>query len=325
MITMAFRTTQANDEIIRMLCLDSVFVPPSGNFVFVDALGSPIHPQVMWPSGGKCFPVEWPRCHPPVWDAGLPTSMTVHYTTTGIVTLSARPFSCDESVLFGNLVMNGGTGEAELTDYGDGSCDISYTPTEEDIGAPIMISVDLADNIFGFGCQPPYEISVTVTQAPLGLDCGWPYLNGATNNPMTKTDIASINGEHYGELAYSVVSGPGEINPISGIYTWTPGPSDIGQFPVDVRVTGTGDTAICTFTADVADENCCPGDANYSGSAEVGDAVFLINYIFHGGRKPLVINWADTNADCMVNVGDAVRLIYYIFKSGPPPVLGCVN
>jgi hypothetical protein len=77
------------------------------------------------------------------------------------------------------------------------------------------------------------------------------------------------------------------------------------------------------FQIDVADGNCCPGDANYSGSCNVGDAVYLIAYIFQSGPKPNVMNWADANADCQVNVGDVVYLIAYVFQSGPEPELGC--
>lgn len=68
-----------------------------------------------------------------------------------------------------------------------------------------------------------------------------------------------------------------------------------------------------------------PGDANCDGTVDVGDAVFIINYVFRQGTPPPVPNWADVNADCAVNVGDAVYLINYIFKQGDPPQPGCVN
>lgn len=68
-----------------------------------------------------------------------------------------------------------------------------------------------------------------------------------------------------------------------------------------------------------------PGDANADGEANVGDAVFLINFIFKGGPAPYFPNWADVNVDCQVNVGDAVFLINFVFKEGPVPQLGCVE
>ncbi|MCP4568563.1 MAG: hypothetical protein GY841_13380 [FCB group bacterium] len=65
------------------------------------------------------------------------------------------------------------------------------------------------------------------------------------------------------------------------------------------------------------------GDVNDDGAVNVGDAVFLINYVFKGGpaTDPLCIG--DTNDDDAVNVGDAVYLINYVFKNGSPPVESC--
>ena len=68
-----------------------------------------------------------------------------------------------------------------------------------------------------------------------------------------------------------------------------------------------------------------PGDANFDGPVDIGDAVYIITYIFRDGPAPVMKNWADVNADCKINVGDAVYLVSYIFRGGPAPVLGCVE
>lgn len=70
--------------------------------------------------------------------------------------------------------------------------------------------------------------------------------------------------------------------------------------------------------------NCCAnaGDANNDGQANVGDAVYMINYVFRGGAAPTCLQEGDANADGTVNVGDAVYLINYVFKSGPVPLCG---
>jgi hypothetical protein len=66
---------------------------------------------------------------------------------------------------------------------------------------------------------------------------------------------------------------------------------------------------------------CCQkaGDANNDTKVGVGDAVYVINYVFKSGPKPICMPQADPNVDCRVNVGDVVFLINYIFKGGPPP------
>jgi len=61
------------------------------------------------------------------------------------------------------------------------------------------------------------------------------------------------------------------------------------------------------------------GDANRDIKINVGDAVFLINFVFKGGSAPNPNLAGDSNCDKKVNVGDAVYLINYVFKAGLAP------
>ena len=61
------------------------------------------------------------------------------------------------------------------------------------------------------------------------------------------------------------------------------------------------------------------GDANSDAVVDVGDVVYIINYLFKSGPAPSPIQAADTNCDGVVDVGDVVYLINYLFKAGPPP------
>jgi hypothetical protein len=61
------------------------------------------------------------------------------------------------------------------------------------------------------------------------------------------------------------------------------------------------------------------GDANYDQTVNVGDAVYIISYVFKGGPAPEPLEAGDANCDGECNVGDAVFLINYIFKGGPEP------
>ena len=62
------------------------------------------------------------------------------------------------------------------------------------------------------------------------------------------------------------------------------------------------------------------GDANSDDVVDVGDVVYVINYLFKSGPAPKTIQAADTNCDSIVDVGDVVYLINYLFKGGLPPV-----
>jgi hypothetical protein len=61
------------------------------------------------------------------------------------------------------------------------------------------------------------------------------------------------------------------------------------------------------------------GDANFDGEINLGDAVYIINYVFKGGPDPQPYLAGDANSDGLVDIGDAVYLINYIFHNGPLP------
>lgn len=63
------------------------------------------------------------------------------------------------------------------------------------------------------------------------------------------------------------------------------------------------------------------GDINSDGNVNVGDAVYLVNWIFKSGPAPKRLKEADANCDGAPNIGDAVYIVSYIFKSGPDPCL----
>lgn len=65
------------------------------------------------------------------------------------------------------------------------------------------------------------------------------------------------------------------------------------------------------------------GDVNHDGQVDIGDIVFLINYLFKHSIAPDPIESGDVNGDCVVDVGDVVYLINYLFKNGAVPQSGC--
>ena len=84
----------------------------------------------------------------------------------------------------------------------------------------------------------------------------------------------------------------------------------------------------CTYTFSYKLDTLHPpylcGDSNCDGIIDVGDAVYLISYIFRGGPPPFPqVCAGDVNNDGITNVGDAVYLISYIFRDGPPPQNTC--
>ena len=63
------------------------------------------------------------------------------------------------------------------------------------------------------------------------------------------------------------------------------------------------------------------GDANGDDVVNVGDVIFLINYLYRDGTPPSPPSAGDCNCDGQVNLADVVYLINYLYRGGPPP--GC--
>jgi hypothetical protein len=62
------------------------------------------------------------------------------------------------------------------------------------------------------------------------------------------------------------------------------------------------------------------GDVNGDCKVSLSDVVYLINYLFKFGPKPICeTGIGDANCDGKVSLGDIVYLINYLFKFGPPP------
>jgi hypothetical protein len=61
------------------------------------------------------------------------------------------------------------------------------------------------------------------------------------------------------------------------------------------------------------------GDVTGDGVIDLGDAVFLLYYIFRIGPAPEPLWLGDCNCDYIVDVADAVCLIVHICLGGPPP------
>jgi hypothetical protein len=65
------------------------------------------------------------------------------------------------------------------------------------------------------------------------------------------------------------------------------------------------------------------GDANSDGAIDLGDVVFVTNYLFKGGTAPDPLRLGDPTADCVVDLGDIIYLLNYLYRNGPAPGIGC--
>ncbi len=50
------------------------------------------------------------------------------------------------------------------------------------------------------------------------------------------------------------------------------------------------------------------GDANYDGSVDISDSIFINYYLFKGGEKPQCMDAADANDDGSVDISDGIKI-----------------
>ncbi|PKK83609.1 MAG: hypothetical protein CVT49_07585 [candidate division Zixibacteria bacterium HGW-Zixibacteria-1] len=62
------------------------------------------------------------------------------------------------------------------------------------------------------------------------------------------------------------------------------------------------------------------GDVNCSGSLNILDIIYIINYVYKGGPEPIPdVLMADANCDGVINLMDSDFLIDYLYRGGPAP------
>lgn len=115
----------------------------------------------------------------------------------------------------------------------------------------------------------------------------------------------------------------------------------IGMHPNDTQevvaaiVVGHGDSPLASVTslrenvfaakvyfARALGYNFACGDVDASLTLGVADAVYLINYIFRKGPKPIG-GRADVNCDGRVGFADIVFLVNALYRDGPVPCSAC--
>ncbi len=69
---------------------------------------------------------------------------------------------------------------------------------------------------------------------------------------------------------------------------------------------------------------CCQlaGDINRDGRRNIGDALYIISYMFSGGPAPVCREQADVNNDSKVNIADVTYYVTWVFQGGPAPLCG---
>jgi len=122
----------------------------------------------------------------------------------------------------------------------------------------------------------------------------------------------------WGDETYSEWIGPLASGDTAGAnHTWT----DSGSY--EIKVMAKDQNGVFSEWSDPLTVDICflRGDVNDDGIIDIGDVVYLINYLFRNDSAPDPLWTGNVNGDEVVDIGDVVYLINYLFREGDPP--GC--
>jgi len=233
--------------------------------------------------------------------------------------------------------------EPEISDNCSGASVICHPPSGSFFPTGIGEITCVGSDISGNADTALFSVMVADTSRP-ELTC------------PADIEVFNDSGSYGATIFYSptATDNCGQVNlmvtPPSGSFF------NVGSHEIDVIATDeVGNASVCSFSVKVVlndpdmdriaswEDNCpdtfnpdqsdadgdgigdvCDwryGDANNDDNIDVGDAVFIIGYVFSGGPGPEPEQAGDANCDGQSNIADAVYLINFIFSEGNPP--GC--
>ena len=165
------------------------------------------------------------------------------------------------------------------------------------------------------------NIPPNIPDVPTGPSSGHQYFT----NEFSSTTIDEDGDDLYYQWEFIDGSGSKWLGPynsgeqmmLSNIW------NSPGIFNVKVRVNDLWNISEWSEPHNITIYDIVCGDSNNDSDINIGDSVFVLNYVFKGGPAPDPLCEGDANGDGSVNVGDAVYLIGYVFKGGSPPYDGC--
>ena len=203
---------------------------------------------------------------------------------SGSATVFTRPqIDCDE---------NGLLDECEIAD-GAPDCDLNGVLDSCDLAAgrlPDAMSPEWSD--------VPGTINVFTDSGSCFATVNW--------TPPIATDNCTIVDEFSSHV-------PGEefsIGTTTVVYTAIDSGQNFAEATFDI---------IVTDPSGLCEPSYIRGDANADLGVDVGDTVFVLQYLFNGGADPDCLDSADVNDDQSIDVADVVYELGFLFTMGSAP------
>ncbi len=121
----------------------------------------------------------------------------------------------------------------------------------------------------------------------------------------------------FGQPPYGCVFTGGETASVSGT-ALAAGDYIMQVIVEDSDIPSSTDTMTLVFHILEGPDYMC-GDADASGSIDIDDIVYVIDYVFQGGSEPIPVESGDVDCSGGVDIDDIVYLINHVFQSGLDP------
>ncbi len=213
----------------------------------MDEFGVANPPVTLWTEGGLCLPVAQPRNFPPEF---VPNTASASVSHCGNKSVVLNATDLEGNAISYALASNSGLGTAAVVGSGN-TCTVTYTASPNEVGT-VTVVVDLTDAFHTMGTTGNVgTVTFEVTNNAPTIDCGAMVDNPVGfGNTLTKT-ITGNDADACDGLEFALVSGPGAIDMVTGVYTWATTLGDVGDHTVCVSVTDGFDVAECCFDVQV--------------------------------------------------------------------------
>jgi hypothetical protein len=200
---------------------------------------------------------------------------------------------------------------------------------------PILVTIDTTGlspdlytcdvSISSNGGIGEYTIIVNVIQnrppnkpnTPVGTTVGTPYIEYSYTSSTTDPDGDQVYYMFdWGDGNMSDWLGPFDSGKSLDVsYAW----AQHGTYDIRVKAKDDYDGAESEWSDTLGVHIVIRGDANGDGIIDVGDVIFLVNYLYDDGPAPEFFIQGDATNDGILNVADIVFLINYLYRGGSPP------
>ncbi|MCK5125746.1 MAG: right-handed parallel beta-helix repeat-containing protein [candidate division Zixibacteria bacterium] len=329
-------------QYLHTIISDNIFFKTTDDFGYAMEIGSQSTAIV---SGNTIYGYDTPAASDQSASAGIYVENSFSTGEVGliknVVIEDNEIYDCQWGLYLGNG-FDGYTGDVDLQiditqnnihDNIEGG--IFVTDEDKDNGS--SITVISTDNILNNNGQSGYFIStsgdgdVTVSidsDSIAGHEIGIYCDDYATGTSGSSYSVTVRNSEIVGNVNFGIENDYSgfTVDAIHNYWGANSGPLHVTTNP-DGLANAVSDYVLyepwCNADFSYCDFPIICGDANGDGFVDLGDAVYIINYVFRGGSAPDPLLSGDANCDGFVDLGDAVYLINYIFRGGPAPCANC--